>query len=136
MKFGRQRPPRDVITLALLLTGFSALAVAFWLYTRTWIGVLLPIGFLIGAYAQLRGEVRELELRDDTLFVRTFLRQYTMPRAHIRNVVRTPDGVAVDVLNGNRYVVSPPDTNAEEVLRALEAWLSASSTPPSSARNR
>lgn len=130
MTFGRQRPLRDLAALALLLLGFSALAVAFWLYTANWAGVLLPIGFLIGAYAQLRGEVRELELRGDALLVRTFFREYRMPRPHIRRVLRTPAGVAVEVLNGNRYEVLPPGVSAGELAPALEAWLHYDQLPP------
>jgi len=137
MTFGRQHAPRDVATIALLFAGFSGLAIAFWLLTDNWAGLLLPAGFLMGAYAQLRTEVRELEVRDDRLIVRTFFRAYPMPRVHIRGVVRTQDGVAVDVVNGNRYVVSPQDVNPDEVLHTLEAWLtsSSSSTPPSSAQS-
>ena len=138
MRFGRQRAPRDVATLALLLAGFSGLAVAFWMLTLNWAGVLLPIGFLIGAWSQLRGEVRELELRDDTLVVRTFFREYPMPRAHVRAVVRTPAGVMVEVANGNRYAVTPRDVLSDDVARALEQWLgptTSSSTLPSSAQN-
>ena len=123
MRFGRQRAPRDYVTIAMLLLGFCALALAFWLYTDTWAGLLLPAGFLIGAYAQLRTEVRELEVRDDRLIVRTFFRSYPMPRAHIRSTLRTPEGAAVEVLNGNRYIVSPHDADADEVVRALEGWL-------------
>ncbi len=123
MRFGRQRAPRDLLALALLLIGFTALAVAFWLFTATWIGVLLPIGFLIGAYAQLRAEVHEIELRGETLFVRTFFHEYRMPRAHIRGVARTPAGVAVDVLNGARYEIAPPGEDANAVYGALEEWL-------------
>jgi hypothetical protein len=124
MKFGRQRALRDVLVLALLLVGFTALAVAFWMLTLNWAGILLPIGFVIGAYAQLRVEVREVELHPDRLFVRTFFREYPMPRAHIRRVLRSPDGAAiVEVLNGNRYAVTPPDVDGEELARTLEAWL-------------
>ena len=123
MTFGRQRAPRDVLTLALLLVGFCGLAVAFWLYTRNWAGLLLPIGFLIGAYAQLRAEVRELELRPEALVVRTFFRAYALPRAHIRGVVRTPEGVAVDVLNGARYEIAPPGEDANAIHRAVTDWL-------------
>lgn len=139
MRFGRQRSPRDYATLGLLLAGFTGLAVAFWMLTLNWAGILLPIGFLLGAWSQLRGEVRELELRADTLLVRTFFREYPMPRAHIRGVVRTPGGVMVEVANGNRYAVTPPDVASDDVARALEEWLGAttsSSTPPSSARSR
>lgn len=127
MKFGEQRTPRDVLVLALLLVGFTALAVAFWLLTLNWAGILLPIGFLIGAYAQLRVEVREVELRRDRLFVRTFFREYPMPRSHIRSVIRSPDGAAiVEVLNGNRYAVTPPGVDGEELARTLEEWLASS----------
>ena len=126
MRFGRQRAPRDVFVLLLLLTGFSGLALAFWLLTANWLGVLLPIGFLLGAYAALRGEVRELELRGDTLLLRTFFRTYPIPRAHIR-VLR---GTEIEVLNGNRYAVAPAAADAEEVRRALERWLSQQSDIP------
>jgi hypothetical protein len=119
MRFGRQRAPRDVLVLFLLLVGFSGLALAFWLLTANWLGLLLPLGFLIGAYATLRAEVRELELRGDTLLLRTFFRTYPIPRAHIRAL----RDVEIEVLNGNRYPVAPPDADREEVRRALEAWL-------------
>ena len=137
MRFGRQRSARDFITLALLFLGFTALAVAFWILTFNWAGLLLPIGFLIGAYATLRAEVKEIELRDETLILRTFFRAYSIPRAHVTNVARTPRGAAIDVLNGNRYFVTPPETDADVVAHELEEWFAtSSSTLPSSARNR
>jgi len=122
MRFGRQRSARDVLTLALLFIGFSALAVAFWILNLSWAGLLLPIGFLIGAYATLRAEVKELEIRGETLILRTFFRAYPIPRAHVTNVAHTPRGAAIDVLNGNRYYVTPPDVDAEVVAQALEEW--------------
>ena len=121
MRFGRQRSPSDVATLVLLFVGFAALAVAFWIYTRTWFGLLLPIGYVIGAYATLRAEVKEIELRGDTLILRTFFRAYPIPRAHVRALRATE----IEVLNGNRYEVAPPGVDRAEVARALEAWLSA-----------
>lgn len=119
MRFGRQRSPRDVFVIALLLTGFCGLALAFWLLTGNWLGALLPLGFLVGAYATLRAEVREVELRGDMLLLRTFFRTYPIPRAHIRRLL----GGEIEVLNGNRYAVVPADANADEVQRALAAWL-------------
>lgn len=124
MRFGRQRSPSDVATLVLLFLGFAALAVAFWIYTYTWFGLLLPIGYLIGAYAALRAEVKEIELRGEMLVLRTFFRAYPIPRKHVTKVVLTPRGAAIDVVNGNRYEVTPPDADAGEVARALEEWLS------------
>jgi hypothetical protein len=119
MTFGRQHPPRDVATIALLFLGFSGLALAFWLLTGNWLGALLPIGFVIGAYATLRAEVREIELRGDTLLLRTFFRTYPIPRTHIRGL----RGGEIEVLNGNRYAVVPPGVDADEVRRALDTWL-------------
>lgn len=119
MTFGRQRSARDVATLVLLLTGFSGLALAFWLLTANWVGVLLPIGYVIGAYATLRAEVRELELRGDTLLLRTFFRTYPIARAHIREL----RGTEIEVLNGNRYEVAPAEADRAAVQRALAAWL-------------
>ncbi|HEV7241379.1 MAG TPA: hypothetical protein VGQ36_19255 [Thermoanaerobaculia bacterium] len=136
MRFGRQRSPSDLATFLLLFLGFSALAVAFWMLTLNWAGLLLPIGYLVGAYSTLRAEVKEIELQDDTLILRTFFRAYPIPRAHMTNVVRTPRGAAIDVLNGNRYYVTPPESDAEVIATALEEWLAtSSSTLPSSARN-
>lgn len=123
MRFGTQRPAADSLTIALLLLGFTALAVAFWMLTDNWAGVLLPLGFLIGAWATLRAEVTEIELRGETLVLRTFFRAYPLPRAHVKNVVRTPRGAAIDVLNGNRYYVTPAHADADQVARALEDWL-------------
>lgn len=123
MKFGRQRPPRDAAALVLLFAGFVALALAFWLYTHTWAGALLPLGYVIGVYATLRAEVRELEVREDALLLRTFFRQYAIPRAHITAVVRTDRGTAIDVLNGARYEIAPPGVDADEVFDAVDAWL-------------
>lgn len=122
--FGTQRPARDVATLILLLVGFTALAVAFWMLTLNWAGLLLPLGFLIGAFATLRTEVKEIEIREDALYVRTFLKSYRMPRAHITGVIPSPSGTSVEVLNGNRYMVTPPEVDPGEVATALEAWLS------------
>jgi len=123
VRFGQQRPPRDVAALTLLLLGFVALALAFWMYTHTWAGLLLPIGYLIGIFATLRAEVREIELRDELLYVRTFFRQYSIPRAHVRAVVPTDHGTAIDVLNGARYEITPPGEDPGEVFRAVDAWL-------------
>ncbi|HVE73056.1 MAG TPA: hypothetical protein VNI54_16940 [Thermoanaerobaculia bacterium] len=116
--FGRQRSPRDWLVLLLLLTGFCGLALAFWLLTANWLGVLLPLGFLIGAWATLRAEVREVELRADSLVVRTFFRTYPIPRAHIRTVRATE----IEVLNGNRYEVAPAGVDRDAVQRALGSW--------------
>lgn len=127
MRFGRQRSPRDVATIALLFTGFAALALAFWLLTANWLGLLLPLGFVVGAYATLRAEVREVELRGDTLLLRTFFRTYPIPRAHIRRL----HGGEIEVLNGNRYAVVPAEADAEAVQRALAAWLYESLPPES-----
>lgn len=129
MRFGTQRPRHDVAGVALLLAGFCGLAVAFWIFTANWAGVLLPAGFLIGAINSLRTDVREIELRDDVLLVRTFFSEYTIPRAHVTKVLRTDNVAAVEVLNGNRYAVTPPDTDAADVARALEAWLTGGFTP-------
>ena len=119
MRFGIQHSARDLLVLALLLLGFSGLALAFWLLTANWLGILLPVGFLIGAYATLRAEVRELVLDRDTLLLRTFFRIYPIPRAHVRTI----RGTEIEVLNGNRYDVAPADADREEVRRALAAWL-------------
>ena len=132
MRFGRQRAPVDVAALLILLVGFSGLALAFWIYTANWLGVLLPLGFIVGVYATLRTEVREIELRGDTLLVRTFFRTYPIPRTHIRAVVRVSDGTAIDVLNGNRYDVTPPGVEGVAIAAALDEWLGGASTPPSS----
>jgi hypothetical protein len=123
MRFGRQRSPGDVATLVLLFAGFTALALAFWVLTLTWFGLLLPIGYLIGVYATLRTEVKEIELRDETLVLRTFFRAYSIPRAHVTKVLRTPRGASIAVLNGNQYEVTPSGTDADEVAHALETWL-------------
>ena len=125
MRFGTQRSRREIAGVVLLLAGFSALAVAFWILTANWAGVLLPLGFLIGAINSLRTDVREIELRDDVLLVRTFFTEYPIPRAHVTKIVRTDDVTAVEVLNGNRYGVTPPDTDAGAVAVALQAWLRA-----------
>ena len=120
MRFGRQRPPSEIATIALLLLGFTALAVAFWIYTVTWAGLLLPLGFLVGLFGTFRAEVKEIELRGEMLIVRTFFRAYSIPRAHIR----TLRGTQIEVLNGNRYEVAPPGADRAEVARALAEWLS------------
>jgi hypothetical protein len=121
--FGVQRPPYDIAGIALLFAGFTMLALGFWVLNANWAGILLPLGFLIGAFNSLRTEVRQIELHDDALIVRTFFRQYSIPRAHVTKVVHAPEGAAVDVLNGRRYVVSPPQADAREVALALEMWL-------------
>lgn len=123
MRFGQQRPPADLAALALLLVGFSALAVAIFYVRETLIGVLLPLTFVVGAIAGLRGEVRELEIQPERLVVRTIFRSYAIPRAHIRAIVLTERGVSIDVLNGARYPINPPGVDAEELRRALSQWL-------------
>lgn len=123
MRFGRQRPAADLAALALLLLGFCGLGLAVWLLRANWLGLVLPLTFILGAAAGLRAEVRELELRADALVLRTFFRSYAMPRTHITNVVMTPRGVAIDVLNGTRYFINPEDVDPQELYRALREWL-------------
>jgi hypothetical protein len=123
MRFGRQHSPSEVMTILVLFLGFAALGVAFWILTLNWAGLLLPLGFLIGLFGTFRAEVKELELRGETLILRTFFRAYPIPRAHVKRVVHTPRGAAIEVLNGNSYEVTPPGTDAEEVTHALETWL-------------
>lgn len=119
MRFGRQRSPSDVATILLLFLGFTALAVAFWVLTSNWAGLLLPVGFVIGLAGSFRAEVKEIELRGETLILRTFFRAYPIPRAHVRAL----RGTEIEVLNGNRYEVAPPGANRAEVAHALEEWL-------------
>ena len=123
MRFGKRRPPSDLIALALLFVGFTALAAAIFYLRETLVGVLLPLTFLAGAIAGLRAEVREVELQPERLVVRTMFRSYAIPRAHIRAIVLTEKGVAIDVLNGSRYPINPPNVDAEELRQALSNWL-------------
>ncbi len=123
MRFGRQRSPSDVATILLLFLGFTALAIAFWALTSNWAGLLLPLGFVIGLVGSFRAEVKEIELRGETLILRTFFRAYPIPRAHVRAL----RGTEIEVLNGNRYDVTPPGADRAEVARALEEWLNPSS---------
>ena len=123
MKFGEQRPVRDLAALALLFLGFTSLAVAIFFLRQTLVGVLLPLTFIGGAIAGLRTEVREVELLPERLVLRTIFRAYGIPRAHIRAIVMTPRGVAIDVLNGSRYAINPPGVDAMELERALREWL-------------
>ncbi|MFZ2492952.1 MAG: hypothetical protein WA208_15825, partial [Thermoanaerobaculia bacterium] len=97
--FGRQRPGTDVAAVVLLLTGFTAIACSMWLARGAWLGVLLPVAFVIGIAAGFRTEVREVELTGDRMTLRTFFRSYPIPRAHIRRVVLTDRGLAIEVLN-------------------------------------
>jgi hypothetical protein len=128
--FGQQRPATDILAIGLLCAGFSAIAYALWVFTGNWIGVLLPVGFLVGAWASLRVEVREIEIRPGVMLVRTFFREYPIPRAHVTNVALTPQGAAIDVLNGRRYLITPPQSDAEEVAVALAEWLRAGDDEP------
>ena len=123
MRFGRQRPVADVAALALLLVGFFGLAVAVFYLRETLLGLLVPLTFVVGVAAGLRAEVREVELLDDRLILRTFFRAYRIPRAHITAVVLTPKGVAIDVQNGARFFINPPGVDAEPLQAALAEWL-------------
>ena len=123
MVFGRQRPASDLAALALLFLGFCGLALAVFYLRETLAGVLLPLAFLVGAFAGLRSEVRELELLPEKLVLRTLFRAYDIKRAHVRGVVMTAKGVAIDVQNGARYDVNPPGVDAFELERALREWL-------------
>jgi hypothetical protein len=123
VRFGQQRPPADLAALALLLVGFTGLAAAIFYLRETLVGLLLPLTFIAGAIAGLRAEVREVELADDRLVIRTMFRSYAIPRAHIRAIVLTEKGVAIDVLNGSRYPINPPDVDPEQLRQALSNWL-------------
>jgi hypothetical protein len=121
--FGKQRPAKDLAVLALLLAGFCGLAVAIFYLRETLIGALLPLTFIAGAFAGLRGEVREVELLEDKLIIRTIFRGYAIPRAHVRAIVTTDRGTAIDVLSGARYPITPPGVDALELERALREGL-------------
>jgi hypothetical protein len=121
--FGKQRPAADLATLALLLVGFCGLAFAIFYLRETLIGALLPLTFIAGAFAGLRGEVREVELHPGKLILRTLFRSYTVPRRHVRAIVATERGPAIDVLSGARYPITPPGVDPIELERALRQWL-------------
>jgi hypothetical protein len=123
VRFGEQRPVAEVAALALLLIGFCGLAAAVFFLRETVIGVLLPLTFIAGAIAGLRTEVRELELHEDRLILRTFFRSYAVPRQNITGVVITARGVAMDVLNGSRYPINPPGVDPAALHAALRQWL-------------
>ena len=120
--FGRQRPAVDIAALVMLFLGFCAMGVAVWAFTLTWAGVLLPLAFIIGIIADMRSEIREVELTDDALLVRTFFRTWPIPRAHVTGVVVDQRGAAVDVLNGARYYITPGGADHAEFDSALERW--------------
>ena len=124
MRFGKQRPATDIAGLILLFLGFAALALAFWILKGTLLGLFLPVGYLVGAFASLHKDIREIELRDDVLLVRTFFREYPIPRTHVTRVA----GTTIEVLNGNRYMVAPPGTDAAEIAHALREWSMSSRT--------
>jgi hypothetical protein len=130
VRFGRQRPASDVAALALLLVGFFGLAVAIFYLRETLLGLLVPLTFLVGVIAGLRAEVREVELLEDRLILRTFFRAYRIPRAHIRAVVLTPKGVAIDVQTGARFFINPPDVDEEPLLLAMSEWLRRNAAVP------
>lgn len=120
--FGRQRSRAEIGAAILLLVGFTALAYAMWIARGAWFGVLLPIAYLVGIFSGFRSEVREIDLDDETLTIRTFFRAYPIPRAHITNVAATRRGVAIDVLNGARYFITPPGVDPEEMFGAVSRW--------------
>ena len=120
--FGRRRRGRDAFVVALLLVGFSGLAAAIRILSGNWFGALLPIAFIYGSAIALRREIREIETRGGTLVVRTLFRDYAIPRAHITNVVLTAEGAAIDVLNGNRYDITPAGEDRVAVWRAVREW--------------
>jgi hypothetical protein len=123
--YGRRRPPLDVAALALLFAGFCALALAVRAVYGTWSGALLPLAFVAGAFAGLRAEVRELELRRDALVLRTFFRAYTIPRAHVVRVIHEERGASIEALNGAQYFLTPPGVDARAFADALDAWFAA-----------
>lgn len=120
--FGRQRPGTDIAAVALLLTGFTAIAWSMWLARGAWLGVLLPIAFVIGIVSGFRTEVRAVDLDGDRMTLRTFFRAYPIPRAHITRVVLTDQGLAIEVLNGARYFIDPRDVDAAEMYRVVREW--------------
>lgn len=63
-----------------------------------------------------------MELRDDRLLLRTFFKTYTIPRAHVTTVGIDARGVFIDVINGNRYPITPRSVDADEMLPAVTAW--------------
>jgi hypothetical protein len=120
--FGQQRTRADIAALAVLSAGFSVLAVAVWALTQQWFGLLLPLAFVIGAWAGLRAEIRQVEFREDQILVRTFLRTWPIARTHITGIVIDDSGAGIDVLNGARYYLTPRDADPAEFADALIRW--------------
>jgi hypothetical protein len=120
--FGRQRPAVDIAALVILFLGFCAMGIAVWAFTLTWAGVLLPLAFVLGIVADMRGEIREVELADDALLIRTFFRTWPIPRDHITAVTFDARGAAIDVLNGSRYYITPQGADDAAFATALQQW--------------
>jgi hypothetical protein len=125
LRFGRRRPPLDIAALVLLLAGFGALALAVRAVYGTWAGALLPLAFIAGAFAGLRAEMREIELQQNALVLRTFFRAYTIPRAHVVRVMHDDRGASIEVLNGAHYLVTPPGVDRQVLGDGLDAWFDA-----------
>ncbi len=129
--FGKRRAMPDLLLNLALFLSLGGAGVWLWFEERNWIGlVLLPI-LVRALYTDLRDNVREIEIRERDLAIRTFLRERVIPRVDIREValVLRPLGMnqrlscGIGLHSGEAVWLAPRSIDVIELHEALRQWL-------------
>ena len=138
-KFGRRFAASYLAPSLLVLAAFVALGLWLWASEGEWIGLLVPPALLWGLYAEFRDQLRELELRQESLVLRTILRERIILREDIvsTQLLLTPvrNGKLLSVMvvlrDGRSVWIQPAGQDAQEVHATVKSWRAALARPPS-----
>jgi hypothetical protein len=132
-RFGRRFPAVYLATSVIVCGAFVALGVWLWRSEGQWIGLLVPPVLLWGLHAEFRDQIRELELHETALVLRTVLRERVVLRQDIDHteLLLKPVGnghllsVLLVLRDGSSVWVHPVGQDAQDVYAAVESWLGA-----------
>jgi hypothetical protein len=132
-RFGRRFPAVYLASSVIVCGAFVALGVWLWRSEGVWVGLLVPPVLLWGLYAEFRDQLRELELHETKLVLRTVLRERVVMRQDIDRTqlllkpVRSGHLLSVLLVlrDGSSVWVHPVGEDAEDVYAAVENWLEA-----------
>ncbi|MFL6248730.1 MAG: hypothetical protein ACJ74H_22085 [Thermoanaerobaculia bacterium] len=125
--FGNRRAASFISFNALVFLGLSALGIWVWLDQRYWVGLVLPPMMVWALYTDLRDSVRQVEVGEDSVIIRTFLREEAIPASEIAEVDLTlkPVGAqqilacGIALQDGDYRFLVPPGVDAVELTEAM-----------------
>lgn len=132
-KFGRRFSAVYLATSVVVCGAFVALGVWLWSSEGHWIGLLVPPVLVWGLHSEFRDQIRELEVHESALVVRTVLRERALLRQDIDHaeLLLKPVGsghllsVLLVLRDGRSVWVQPVGEDAQAVHGAIVSWLGA-----------